>query len=238
MLIMRDIGTTTFVALAMGGVISPSLAFSQQMDTPKLAKSAQASVDENKIYLASDTVTQMTNWILASADNHGMPFVVIDKISAEVFVFDAHAQLLGATPALLGIAQGDSSVPGIGHSDLANIRPADRTTPAGRFLAGFGRASGNRNVLWVDYPTSISLHPVVTTNKKERRLQRLASHSPKDNRITYGCINVSATFYNKIIRPLFTRTNGLVYILPETRPVEEVFPTFRRQLTERSERSP
>lgn len=175
----------------------------------------------------SETASIVTNWITASGDNGGLPFMVIDKVAAMVFLFDAEGQFIGATPALLGITAGDDSAPGVGDRELSDIKPEDRTTPAGRFVAKFGLASGNRNVLWVDWETSISLHPVITTNKKERRLQRLRSPTAEDNRITFGCINVPAQFYHDMVRPLFAETSGIVYILPEFKYLFEVFPAFR-----------
>jgi len=169
----------------------------------------------------------MTNWVVASGDNGGLPFIVIDKTAADVFVFDAQSHFVGTTPALLGSAPGDESDPGVGDRELSAIAPDKRTTPAGRFVASFGPAEGYRQVLWVDFETAVSIHPVVTTNKKEHRLQRLKSPTAEDNRITYGCINVSADFYENVVRPIFTDTKGIVYILPETKPVNEVFLAYR-----------
>ena len=165
-------------------------------------------------------------WVIASGDNGGLPFVVIDKIAAEVSVFDASGAPLGEAPALLGFARGDDSAPGIGDRELSHIRPSERTTPAGRFLAGFGPADGGRTVLWVDYETAISLHPVVTSNPKEHRLARLQSPTAKDNRITFGCINVSTAFYREVVVPAFSGGHGVVYILPEAKPLAAVFPAF------------
>jgi len=175
---------------------------------------------------ASDAA-QVAGWVIATADNHGLPFMIIDKIAAEVLVFGADGKLRGAAPALLGLAVGDDSTPGIGDRKMSSIRPEERTTPAGRFVAAFGPAAGKKDVLWVDYATAISLHRVVTTNTKERRLQRLSTPTPLDNRITFGCINVSAAFYEKVARPTFTGTKGVVYVLPETRSLSDVFPTFQ-----------
>jgi len=177
----------------------------------------------------SEALAQVANWVIASGDNGGMPFIVIDKVAAEVLLFDAEGQVVGKAAALLGVTPGDDSAPGVGDRELSEIKPEDRTTPAGRFVARFGPASGNRNVLWVDYATSISLHAVVTRNKKERRLQRLRSATPDDNRITFGCINVPAPFYEKVVRALLKDAGGVVYILPETKPLNEVFPMFRVQ---------
>lgn len=183
----------------------------------------------NVPHSGSGTAAQMARWVLASNDNGGLPFIVIDKVAADVQVFDADGDLRGATPALLGLARGDDSVPGIGDRQLEMIRPEERTTPAGRFLASFGPAFGKDDAFWVDYATAISLHPTPTTNPKEHRLRRLLTPSPKDNRITYGCINVPRAFYEGVIRPTFKGTRGVVYILPEAKPLDEVFPTFATQ---------
>ena len=159
----------------------------------------------------------------ASDDNAGLPFVIIDKVQARVFVFDKAGRLRGASFALLGRARGDNTVPGIGDRKLNTIRPEERTTPAGRFVAELGHDL-QRDVLWVDYGAAISLHRVVTGDPGDHRLQRLATTSPLDKRISYGCINVPARFYDDVVLGAFTGTKGIVYILPETRPLLAVFP--------------
>jgi hypothetical protein len=88
---------------------------------------------------------------------------------------------------------------------------------AQKLAAKFGPARGHPPVLWVDYADAISLHPVVTANRKEHRLQRISSPTPDDNRITFGCINIPASFYGKLVRPLFRKGGGVVYIPPTPR---------------------
>lgn len=174
-----------------------------------------------------ETVAQVTDWVIASSDNGSLPFVIIDKVAAKVFVFGPDGQFKGAAPALLGSARGDNSTPGVGDRELSNIPPKQRTTPAGRFIAGFGPAYGGKSVLWVDYKTAISLHAVIVANPKEHRLQRLRSPTPKDNRITFGCINVPTAFYKNVVLPTFKGVNGIVYILPERTPLGKVLPAFQ-----------
>lgn len=174
-------------------------------------------------------IRAVTNWIIASGDNNGLPFMVIDKVQASVFVHLADGTLAGAGPALFGLAPGDDSVPGIGEKKLSMIGNHEKTTPAGRFVANFGPAEGNITVLWIDYRDSVSMHSVITGNKKERRLQRLESPTPEDNRITFGCINVMPDFYRDIVKPIFKDTRGIVYILPEIKSLAEVFPTLAAQ---------
>jgi hypothetical protein len=172
---------------------------------------------------ASQDVRDLADWAKASCDNHTLPFVIIDKINARVFVFDRRGDIRGATAALLGLGRGDDSVAGIGHRKLSTITPAERTTPAGRFQASLGH-DFVQDILWIDYDAALSLHRVIVGSPKERRAERLASATVQDNRISFGCINVPAAFYDAVIVPAFTATVGIVYILPETRPLRAVFP--------------
>jgi len=235
----KNYATAALAAVALVSIGIPAAASAQAADplAPLDALTTRASVPETKadplapleepVEAPSMDVARLTQWIVSSRDNGELPFMVIDKIGAEVFVFDASGQFLGKTPALLGSTAGDESSPGVGDRELSQISPEERTTPAGRFVAKFGYARGHERVLWVDYATSISLHPVVTGNKKEQRLKRLKSPTPEDNRITFGCINVPKAFYTKVVRPLFKDTSGIVYILPETKPLNQAFLAFR-----------
>lgn len=173
----------------------------------------------------SPDAREVANWVVRSADNQNLPFIVIDKVQARVYVFHADGRLRGVTPALMGLAIGDHTVPGIGQRKLSSIRPEERTTPAGRFMASLDRDIHGVEVLWVDYDSSLSLHRVVPGTPKERRAQRLASASAADKRITFGCINVPVRFYEQVVSPAFKGTYGVVYVLPETRPARDMFGT-------------
>lgn len=61
--------------------------------------------------------------------------MVVDKLNAKAFVFHSDGLLLGTAAVLLGSAVGDDSVPGIGNRELSSIRPYERSTAAGRFVA-------------------------------------------------------------------------------------------------------
>lgn len=174
----------------------------------------------------SRNVQNLADWVVDAGDNSGMPFVIVDKVEARVFVFDAGGRLRGAAPILLGVARGDDIVPGIGDRKLSDIRPEERITPAGRFVASIGLNVHGKDVLWVDYDAAFSLHRVVTNNPREHRLERLASPNPRDHRISWGCINVPANFYNEVVKPAFTETYGIVYVLPEKRSISEIFGSY------------
>lgn len=168
--------------------------------------------------IASKDARRVADWVVASDDNDGLPFVIVDKVRAKVFVFDDRGRLLGVSFALLGAALGDDSVPGIGSRKLSMIRPEERTTPAGRFVAGLGHDL-RQDVFWIDYNSSVSLHRVITGNPGDHRLKRLETTSALDKRITYGCINVPVKFFEEVMLPTFTGTTGIVYILPEIKTI-------------------
>jgi hypothetical protein len=174
------------------------------------------------------TARQMAAWVLASNDNDSLPFLIVDKSGAKAFTFDGRGQLLGAAWVLVGLAKGDDTVPGIGTMPLSAIKPSMRTTPAGRFVAVLGHDLETQ-VLWVDYDTATSLHPVINTDPAERRLQRIASPKPAEHRISFGCINVPARFFSDVVEPAFRNGKGIVYILPDVKPLEVVFPNYRAE---------
>ncbi|MBX7230069.1 MAG: hypothetical protein K1X48_10750 [Burkholderiaceae bacterium] len=182
---------------------------------PRYADFATAAASEDARFIA--------NWIISSGDNHNLSFVILDKKNAQVFVFNPEGRLLGATAVLLGASKGDDSVPGIGQRPLAQVTPQERTTPAGRFLGEAGRNMAGEDVVWVDYEAAVSMHRVRTNQPKERRLERLNSPSIKDNRISFGCINMPVAFYENILRPQFQKRYGMIYVLPEEKPLKEVF---------------
>ena len=168
----------------------------------------------------------MADWVIASANNGSLPFVIVDKKDAEVFVFDRQGQILGAAPALLGLAVGDDSAPGVGDKPLSAIPPKDRTTPAGRFVGYLDHHPGKPNFLWVDYKNNVSLHRVVNGRPKDQRLQRLATPTPLDNRISFGCINVPVDFFERTVLPAFKSTKGVVYVLPEIKAKRDFFSNY------------
>lgn len=173
----------------------------------------------------SATVIELAGWVVATRDTEGYPFAIMDKDAAQILVFGGDGKLRGAAPGLFGSAVGDHSAPGIAGLALREIPGRDRTTPAGRFVGGYGPSIDAGRVLWVDYDSAVSMHPTATGVPAERRPERLASPTPDDNRVTHGCINVAPEFYEGIIRPTFER-GGVFYILPDTASLAETFPEF------------
>ena len=172
--------------------------------------------------LTSDAA-ELFDWVARSRDNDGLPFMIIDKRQAHLWVFDRSGKLQGNAPVLLGVARGDHTVPGIGDKKLSEIKSEERTTPAGRFVAEVGMNTRGEDVVWVDYDAAVSMHRVLTTNAKEQRARRLETPTPADNRVSYGCINVPKAFFENVVSATVRGGNSVVYVLPESKPLRSVF---------------
>lgn len=166
------------------------------------------------------------HWALESGDTGHLPFAVVDKKAARLYVFDADGRLLGATNALLGQAGGDHSVPGVGdYPDVNRIPLSDRTTPAGRFASQPGRNLSGEPIVWFDYRAALAIHRVRPGSAQAMRMARLATDTPQDNRASLGCVVVTPEFYDAVVAPSLGRQRGVVYVLPESQPVQAFFGT-------------
>lgn len=171
----------------------------------------------------SNEAQQVAHWIRTTQDNRRLPYVLIDKRAARVHVFNEAGTLQASSPVLLGLARGDHSVPGIGERPMSAIAAHERTTPAGRFISEPGENLKGEDIVWIDYDAAVSMHRVRTANAADRRLQRLATATVADNRISYGCVNVPANFYDRNVAPVLGKKPGVIYVLPETQSAAAFF---------------
>jgi hypothetical protein len=191
----------------------PSFATPVTVHTERQALvSASASADAREAF----------RWVMDAQDHQGLPFVIVDKKGGRIFVFDAAGQLRGASPALLGLAPGDHSVPGIGQRSVASLRAEERTTPAGRFLSEPGHNLQGEPIVWIDYAAKLAIHRLRPAPATERRAERLASETPDDNRISMGCVVVPVSFFETVVGPVLGKSRSVVYVLPDTQPLQHM----------------
>lgn len=220
---MQAIRHTAFVALLALGVSAYGEALPTVLHTAEVVADAASFDSADPPGKISDVVRGLRRSVVATDDARGQPFAVIDKKMAALHIFDAAGKWIGTTPILLGSAAGDHTVPGVGDKPLQHVLPHERTTPAGRFVAETGRNARNEEVIWIDYDAGVSIHPVLTTNASERRLERLKTPTADDNRVSYGCVNVPTVFYNRTVLPQLRRPGAIVYVIPEVLEVDQVF---------------
>ncbi|QTD44682.1 L,D-transpeptidase [Ottowia testudinis] len=172
---------------------------------------------------ASLTAERFAHDVVRSADAGGRTFGIIDKPAATLWVFDAQGRLLASTPVLVGEATGDVAPPDIGTRPLSRVKKHEKITAAGRYITEAGNNHKSEDIVWLDYDSALSMHRVRNV-PGEGRARRLQTPTVADNRISFGCVNIPDSFYDRYIDPLFSQTSGVVYVLPETKPLASVFP--------------
>jgi hypothetical protein len=166
---------------------------------------------------ASADVQRAAHWIVRGADHAGLPFAIVDKRGAHLYVFDSRGRLQGASPALLGQTPGDDIAPDVGkHTAMGRVPVSERTTPAGRFVSHPGQNISGEAVVWVDYDSAFAIHRLRPGASHAPRAQRLATPTPDDNRVSLGCVIVPVAFYKRVVDPVLGRHRAVVYVLPES----------------------
>ena len=183
---------------------------------------APLPVPMDRLQSAPADVLDTVQWVEASKDNAGLPFVVVDKVNAQVYAFTPAAQLQATAPILLGVGVGDEVLvsPDV---PMSAVPPQKRITPAGRYPSRLVTDTHGKTVLLVDGPNLITMHSVAKGTPAQRRAERLASVATDDNRISFGCINVPPAFFATILDPDFRPAQGIVYILPEKTTPGQLF---------------
>ena len=205
------------VAASVAWISSTASALTDPTSRQGEPLSALASVD------ASDDARYVEHWIHARGDDHGNPFVIVDKKAARIYVFGAGGKLVGESATILGQSRGDVPVPGAGQKNPSELLPYERKTPAGRFESLPGKNLHGEPVVWVDYDSGIAIHRVRPGISQERREASLATEDPNNKRLSLGCVVVPEEFFWSVVLPTVGHVRGTVYVLPEDQPVQAMF---------------
>jgi hypothetical protein len=193
-----------------------------------IAAPAQASQSQRQqpgAQLSRDAL-ELVERVTRTGDHQQLPFAVVDKKEARIYVFDAAGLLRGTSAALLGQTTGDESAPDVGeHAQTGNVPLAERTTPAGRFVSEPGRNRSGEHVIWVDYDSAFAIHRVRPGRSRLARLSRLDSSNPADRRVSLGCVVVAEQFYKQVVWRWLGQGRSVVYVLPESNSVLDALNT-------------
>ncbi len=162
-----------FSALAIMGVATGS--------SPAAAQVSPAAVS----YDLSDQARFACEAML----NKGEPnLVIMDKNQGEL-ILTKNCKIVDKSPALYGKGKGESEIAdpdttpaGIFHMKEHDVDPRDYE--GGKVLA-----------FLINRKASYVIHPTYQHLPQQRRDQRLASPTPDDNAISFGCINIPTPFY-------------------------------------------
>jgi hypothetical protein len=219
--------------LAIGVVFNPNVQLNSfSFDLPSTYASSKTVITEvpadaapRMSALAQSVYVQMAN----AAQKSGKGFIIADKPNGMIHLFNADGSLLAQDTALYGKDVGDSIA-----GQKASLEGGPKVTPAGQFelgimpsndyAGGFGLTlqgtdqplTSPENLAKKRFNSTVAVHAAYLGDVNERRLDRLASKSAKDNRISYGCINTSHDlFINKIKPNAKSFDGGMIFVLPD-----------------------
>ena len=196
-------------AIALVSMTTVAALNADVLTTPAQASTPIVEI-QSVIPSVSKDANAVRNYVAANNDSQGRPYIVADKKAGMLYLFDAQGNKLNDTPAIFG-------------RDMSDIATAG-STPAGKFnlsympydVSGYGGTV--QAFVQQQSPTNpskgeiFSVHRVLSV-PGQNRLGRLSSKTSADNRISDGCINVPAAFYNGALDGKFS---GPMYVIPET----------------------
>lgn len=161
------------LALAAGSAFGVNLEAVFSPPPHPLASVVSSHADFRGLYTPPD-VRHVADWAVDARDHENLPFLIIDKQRATLYVFARSGTLTGTTPILLGRATGDDFAPGVIDMDIYETSAWQRVTPAGRFRAEHYEKARGKWLLWIDYDSAIVLQKVPIDNgtKRARRVLR------------------------------------------------------------------
>jgi len=163
------------------------------------------------------------------AKKSGKGFIVADKPMGMIHFFLPNGRLLVQDVALYGADAGDLPQAGKKITAAGSFKlKLDRVVPgyAGNMtldLVGTEDAGGGIT----------AIHAAYLDEPAEKRLDRLASDTPDDNKISNACINTThPTFVDKLKPKIEDFDGGMVFVLPDaTEKTAEMFPAQVGEIT-------
>lgn len=171
----------------------------------------------------SEDAAYALRWVMSHSDNRGRAFAIVDKKQGLLHVFDRRGRLTGTSAALVGKATGDIDEPGVGHLEVSQLTTEQRKTPAGRYPS-LPSESRQAPLVWFDYDAGLAIHQLADDSTYVPRMTRLTSANLADRRITAGCVAVPVEFFTRVVRPVLGAHAAMVYVLPDTLSVTDLFP--------------
>lgn len=206
---VRDVLARVWNALR-NGLAAISMAMAIHLGTNVLvtptAEAATLTPQAGEVVMSSAAKASLDH-IIDTNDNGGRPFVIADKKAGKLYLMNADGKVVDTTPALFGKTPSDSAktsgVTGAGKYDLKYNRDARLPSGYAGSVQSFDTGANGEQ---------FAIHRVIDV-KGQNRQSRLDSKTARDNRITLGCINVPAEFYDQ---HLDNELGAVLYVLPET----------------------
>jgi len=148
----------------------------------------------------------------------GSGYVIVDKPTATMFVIGKDKKLIGSFPVLLGKTKGEAPNRANPDSDIAGPYA---TTPAGKYKIGRNSVPQNWSLMYkgrifnIIGTSGLAIH-MTYPGEYKKRMRALNTPTAKDNRQSWGCINVSKQMFDKYLANQNNITeNSTLFITPD-----------------------
>jgi hypothetical protein len=153
-----------------------------------------------------------------AVENGDQIFVMVDKARGKIILFENGKPVFSGA-ALTGESTADRLPPGALAERFSQLNALkDKVTPAGRYTVSRGHDDAYGTLLDINEihgkDWGIAIHKVYLGTPSEHRGARLQSPNEEDKHITFGCINVTPTAIQYLLRELPARHATPLYILP------------------------
>ncbi len=211
--------------LASCSVFSPAtLSTDNAFNVPQLieqtvaAKPLVAPKEAQLSAIANDTYTIMAPAFIKAKSM----FFIADKPNGKTHLFGKNGEHIASTNTLFGKQSGDVLDEKRMNTPTDDLLETDKITPAGIFKIKVIADANYTGGYILDFQKNgvpqggIALHSVWTGNKKEHRVDRLNSPEVTDNKVSFGCVNVSEAFFkNNILPHVDDFNNAGVVVIPD-----------------------
>jgi len=216
--------------LAAAIVVNPTLAkVNFQFNLPRVVSQTtevRAAVPDVAKAKMSEAAQVTYSAVAPIAKQANKAFMIVDKVNAQLHVFHADGNPILQAPSLLGGDVGDT------------LQGGKKITPAGKFTLKFTADPEYYGGFRYDLAETrqvdgiIAIHAVYTGEASEKRPERLATPTPTDNRISWGCINVSNKNMVDTLIPAKNELNGsLMFVMPENNEgIAQLFPAMTQTI--------
>jgi len=153
-----------------------------------------------------------------AVENGDQTFVMVDKALGKIMLFENGKPVFSGA-ALTGESTADRLPAGVLAERFSQLNALkDKVTPAGRYTVSRGHDDAYGTLLDINEihgkDWGIAIHKVYLGTPSEHRDARLRSPNEEDKHITFGCINVTPTAIQFLLRELPARHATPLYILP------------------------
>lgn len=129
-------------------------------------------------------------------------FIIVDKPLSKAYIYDSTGKLVKSFPVVLGRSLGDQT----NAASASSTVPGDKAyTTAGKFtldstqMLPEDRAEYKNKILAISGTNELALH-ITYPGELEKRTKALNSDSVEDNRLSWGCVNISEANWDNFVK--------------------------------------